>query len=92
MPRTAPAGSLTAEAIVTTVEPAAVTIVEPEVLEEAVDAEKEAVADIVPPTNAPPTAAPIDAPTAEPLAPEAAPADNPSKPKKPAKGKSDVQV
>ena len=93
LPRTAPAGSLAAEAIVTTVEPPGVTIIEPEVLEEAVDAEKDAVAGIVPATEIIPPATAAAAPTAEALAPEAAPADNPSKPKKkPAKDKSDVQV
>jgi MFS family permease len=42
LPRTAPADSLAAEQIVTTVQPASVTIIEPEVLAEAVDAEKDA--------------------------------------------------
>jgi len=85
LPRTARADSLTAEAIVTTVEPPAVTIIEPEVLEEAVDAEKDAVADISP-------AAPAQA-SAEPAAAPTVPEDPTTKSKKkPAKDKSDVQV
>jgi len=85
LPRTARADSLTAEAIVTTVEPPAVTIIEPEVLEEAVDAEKDAVADISPAAPAQASAEPAAAPTV---------AEDPTtkSKKKPAKDKSDVQV
>jgi len=96
LPRTAPAGSLAAESIVTTVEPPSVTIIEPEVLEEAVDAEKEAVAGIVPATDIVASATSPASGTApgEALAPAGLAADNPApKPKKkPAKDKSDVQV
>jgi len=96
LPRTAPAGSLAAESIVTTVEPPSVTIIEPEVLEEAVDAEKEAVAGIAPATDivAPATSPASGTAAGEALAPAGLAADNAaSKPKKkPAKDKSDVQV
>ena len=51
LPRTAPADSLAAEQIVTTVQPAGVTIIEPEVLAEAVDAEKDAKAEVPTPAS-----------------------------------------
>jgi len=42
LPQTAPAGSVAAEAVVTTVEPPTVTIIESEVIEAEVDREKDA--------------------------------------------------